>query len=434
MSSLQVVHDEGSDAYQILRKKVIERLEDKKIETSDAKEVRAVIDEVISKYQRRAHLGEAKALRDADVMAERIFTSITDFGALTELFKRSDIEEIFIEGAEIAYIDGSGRLQGLTTPTSEEENMQVVERLLATTDRHLDTKSPIVQARVLGGSARLTASISPISDVLSATLRKHSMRRETLQSLVKRGTLSPQAAGFLRAAMHGSSSVLIAGAPGTGKTTLTSACIASVPGHMCIRVCEEIRELNVPIIHGQYYEARPPSLDGSGDIGLRDLVKFTLAMRPDLIVVGEVRGAEAFELTRAVNAGTGFLCTVHANSAQDALEALVNAAIMAGENVSVDIVRKVFASSLDIVVFVDRENIATVDSETGIRRQVMEILAVQPSLNSDGFTVEPIFQRREFGAPLEWTGSIPHVADRIEKSLPAGVSVRNILSGQQVFL
>lgn len=429
-----VATDDNADAYRDLRQQVIERLEDKKIDSTDAKGVREVISEVVTRYQRRAHLGEARALRDAELMSQRIFTSITDFGPLAELFRRSDIEEIFIEGAEVAYIDRSGRLQGLTIPTSEDENMQVVERLLATTDRHLDAKSPIVQARVLDGSARLTASISPISDVLSATLRKHSMRRETLQSLVKRGTLSPAAGSFLRAAMHGSTSVVIAGAPGTGKTTLTSACIASVPAHNCIRVCEEIRELNVPIVHGQYYEARPPSLDGSGEIGLRDLVKFTLAMRPDLIVVGEVRGSEAFELTRAVNAGTGFMCTVHANSAADALEALVNAAIMAGENVSVDIVRKVFASSLDLVVFVDRENISQVEGDNGIRRQVMEILAVQPSLTSNGFTVEPIFARREIGAPLEWTGAVPDVVQRMERYLPHGLSVRNILSGQQVYL
>ena len=185
--------------------------------------------------------------------------------------------------------------------------MQTVERLLATGERHLDAKSPIVQARILGGQARLTACIPPVADVLSATIRKHSMRRESLASLVDRDTMSAAAASFIKAAMQANTSTMIAGSPGTGKTTLTSACIGSIPSHYCIRVCEEIRELNVPVLHGQYYEARPASLDGGGEINLRHLLKFILGMRPDMIVVGEVRGAEAFELTRAVNAGTAFL-------------------------------------------------------------------------------------------------------------------------------
>ena len=127
-------------------------------------------------------------------------------------------------------------------------------------------------------------------------------------------------------------------------------------------------------------------------------------MRPDRIVVGEVRGAEAFELTRAVNAGCGFLCTVHANSAPDALSAMVNAALMAGENVTEHIVRKVFSEAIDLVVHVDRDDVPHGDE--GIRRQVMEITAVSPSL-AEGFTCEPIFVRRALGQPLEWTGAVP---------------------------
>lgn len=434
--ALRAPTDETADAYGVIRDDVLAVLEDRKIMIDDHAAVRDAVVDVIAKYQRRAHLGEARALRDPNAMATRILVSITDFGALAELFARQDIEEIFIEGAEVAYIDGLGRLQGLTVPTTEEENRQIVERLLATGDRHLDAKSPIVQARVLAGQARLSATIPPISDVLSATIRKHSMRRETLPSLVERNMISAEAAGLLRAAMHASTSMVLSGAPGTGKTTLTSACIGSVPSNHCIRVCEEIRELNVPIIHGQYYEARPASLDGAGEIGLRDLVKFILAMRPDLIVVGEVRGAEAFELTRAVNAGTGFLCTVHANSADDALEALVNAAIMAGENVGVEIVRKVFSSSLDFVVFLDKESLDRVDSEGagGLRRQVMEIVAVEKSLGSSAFTTTKIFGRAQFGGPLEWTGALPQSAERIERFLPPGITLHGILSGQQRFL
>jgi len=426
---------EAADAYGTIREQVIDLLEERRIPLGgNADLVRDVVQECVQGYQARAHLGSGRALADPNAMSAQILASVTDFGPLADLFARPDIEEIFIEGDEVAYIDGQGRLQGLTMPTTEAENLQTVERLLATGERHLDAKSPIVQARILGGQARLTACIPPVADVLSATIRKHTMRRETLQSLVERGTLSAPAASFLRAAMHANTSSLIAGSPGTGKTTFTSACIAAVPSHHCIRVCEEIRELNVPILHGQYYEARPPALDGGGEITVRHLVKFILAMRPDLIVVGEVRGAEAFELTRAVNAGTGFLCTVHANSAADALEALVNAAIMAGENVGIDIVRKVFSSSIDLVCFMDKEDISKVDPEAGIRRELMEVLAVEPSVSPTGFTTVPVLQRAALGKPLEWTGALPSCAERIERDLPAGLTVRGLLSGEQSFL
>jgi pilus assembly protein CpaF len=423
------------DAYASIRENVINLLEERRIPLGgNTDQVRIVVQECVQHYQARAHLGSGRALADPTAMGSQILASVTDFGPLADLFARPDIEEIFIEGDEVAYIDGQGRLQGLTVPTTEAENLQTVERLLATGERHLDAKSPIVQARILGGQARLTACIPPVADVLSATIRKHTMRRETLQSLVERGTLGVAAASFLRAAIHAKSSLVVSGSPGTGKTTMASACIASIPSHHCIRVCEEIRELNVPVIHGQYYEARPPALDGSGEITLRHLVKFILAMRPDLIVVGEVRGAEAFELTRAVNAGTGFMCTVHANSANDALEAIVNAAIMAGENVGIDIVRKVFSSSIDLVCFMDKEDIAHVDAQSGIRREMMEIIAVEPSLSTTGFTTVPVFQRKELGAPLEWTGAIPSCAEHIQRVLPAGVSIHDVLSGKHTFL
>ena len=423
------------DAYALIREQVIDMLEERRIPLGgEVDQVREVVQEVVRSYQARAHLGSGRALADPAVMAQQVLASVTDFGPLAELFARPDIEEIFIEGDEVAFIDGHGRLQGMTLPTTEAENMQTVERLLATGERHLDAKSPIVQARILGGQARLTACIPPVADVLSATIRKHSMRRESLASLVDRDTMSAAAASFIKAAMQANTSTMIAGSPGTGKTTLTSACIGSIPSHYCIRVCEEIRELNVPVLHGQYYEARPASLDGGGEINLRHLLKFILGMRPDMIVVGEVRGAEAFELTRAVNAGTAFLCTVHANSAQDALEAIVNAAIMAGENVGIDIVRKVFSSSIDLALFMDKENISKVDPERGIRRQLMEIIAVEPSMASGAFTTVPIFEREDFGQPLRWTGALPACADRIERNLPKGITVRGILSGEQTFL
>ena len=392
-------------AYAEIRRRTLEIVEAQRIDAErDRDKVVSAAADAVADYQRKAHLGESRALGDPDSMVERVVRSVADFGAMTSLLERADIEEIFIEGATVSYIDGSGRLRRLSEPTTEEETRQMIERMLGTTDRRLDASSPIVQGRVLGGSARLTAVIPPVADKVSATIRRYALRRETLQSLVELGSLDPPVAEFLRMVSATRSSVVISGQPGAGKTSLLAALLQAAPVEQCIRCCEEVRELHVPLVHGSYYEARPPGLDGSGEISLRHLVKVILAMRPDRIVVGEVRGAEAFELTRAVNAGTAFACTVHANSAREAMDALVNAALMAGENVSEHVVRKVFGSSIDLVVHLDRD--AVRHGERPLRRKVMEVLAVVPSLHDD-FTVEPIFLRDDMSSDLAWTGARP---------------------------
>jgi pilus assembly protein CpaF len=403
------------DAYDVIRREVHVRIDRRRLRPDvDLDAVRHEVGATVDEYQRAALLGAHLPLADPSDLADRVLRSITDLGPLTELLARRDVEEIFIEGARVSYLDGSGRLRGLAVPTSEDENRQVVERMLATTDRQLNTKHPMVQARVLGGTARLTAAIAPVGDQLSATLRRYVVRNVTLTDLVARDALSQQAAAFLHLLMQLRSRVTVSGEPGAGKTTLLAALLAAAPANHCVRACEEIRELAVPITHGSYYEVRPPALDGTGEITLRDLVKFVLAMRPDRIVVGEVRGAEAFELSRAVNAGCGFLCTVHANSASEALDALVNAALMAGENVTERIVRKVFSESIDVVVHLDRDDATNGDAE-GIRRRVVEIAAVVPALRDD-FTVEPLFVREHPRAPLRWTGALPpSLATRLER-------------------
>jgi pilus assembly protein CpaF len=418
----------GLDAFDALRAEVLAAIDERGLDpAADTESVRAVAAAAVTRYQRGAHLGEAVPLHDPDATAERLVRAIVSFGPLSELLARPDVEEVFIEGARVSYIDGQGRLRVLTAPTTAQENQRIVERLLAATPRRLDASSPLVQARVLDGQARLTAAIPPISAALSATLRRHTLRRDTLPSLAASRSLEPAAAAFLWGVMQGPVRLLVSGPPGAGKTSLLAALLAAAPGDRCVRCCEEIRELTVPLTHGAFYETRPPGLDGRTEISLRDLVKFVLAMRPDLIVVGEVRGAEAFELTRAANAGCGLACTIHANHARGALDALVHAAVMAGENVTEEALRAVFAATIDVVVHVELRQPEPGGARQSLRRRVTEIIGIVPSLHGD-FSTEPIFTRAAFDAPLEWTGFVPADA-RLDSRLPSGTTLRQLADG-----
>ena len=373
----------------------------------DQIELLEIINNIVNQEISNNAIAGANTIIDFEATTTRLSNSIFGYGSLHTLLVRDDVEEIFIEGPRVSYIDSSGFLRGLNEPTTASENRHIVERLLADTDRTLTVKAPLTQARVLNGTARLTASIPPISDQLSATIRKYAL-------------------------MQTRSRIVVSGEPGAGKTTLLSAMLAGVPPQHCIRCCEEIREITIDFTHGGYYEVRPQGIDGTGEISLRDLVKFTLAMRPDRIICGEVRGAEAFELSRAVNSGCGFACTVHSNNAVEGLEALVNASLMAGENVSENIMRNIFSSAIDVVVHVDRDENTTIDE--GISRGVMQIVAVESNM-SDSFTTTTLFSRDSLQDELIFSGTIPdRLISRIEKSLPKDISLAKICSGEIKYL
>ena len=266
------------DVYEELRREALARIDGTGIDPENQlEEVRELLELAVEDYQRRAHLGDGRSLADPRATVNRLVQSVTGRGPLSRLLDRPDVEEIFIEGDAVTYLEAGGVLRSADLPATEAENRQTIDQLISTSDRRLDTSNPIAQARVLDGSARLTVVIPPVGDQLSATIRKYALRRQTLDELVGLGSLTPAAAAFLEAAMRASASVIISGSPGSGKTSFLSALIAAVPADHCIRSCEEVRELHVPLVHGSYYESRPPSLDGSGEISLRDLVKVILA-------------------------------------------------------------------------------------------------------------------------------------------------------------
>ncbi|MBP9115743.1 MAG: CpaF family protein [Acidimicrobiia bacterium] len=425
-------------AYEILRLRLLDRIKEGKVDPeNDSDGVRSYIKREVADYQRHSQSGTGgRALANPDEMEARLGRAILGYGILEPLLADDNVEEIFISGGDVSYLDANGRLASVEDVATEEEVFHLVNRLLQTSGREVSQRNPIVQARVLDGAARIGVVVPPIADELSVTLRKYTMRHEDLNDLVRFDSITPAAAALLHAAMLTRTGIVVSGIPAAGKTTMVNALIRAVPPSHRVLGCEETRELSAPVMHGAYYQTRSNGNESSGDseVTLRDLVRICLGMRPDLLVVGEVRGEEAFELTRAGNAGCGVLCTVHSNNAAEALQALTATAIMAGQNVPEKQVRSIFSNVFDLVIHCDREDVQFKTEDSGrIRRQVMEISAV-PSLQSgeNEYTVEPIFTRESFGAPLRWTGApLPeNLRKRLDNVLTRhGTSVQRIFDG-----
>ncbi len=362
-------------------------------------------------------------------MVDRLARSVFEFGPLTPFLDGSlRYEELIIHGEEVSYVDESGRFVAHSEPVSEEEVVHVVAKLLASVGASVDEAHPVVQTQILDGAARLGVVLPPIAEHIDVTIRRYLARRETLAELVEWQALTSAAASFLALLVAVPTGVVVTGQPGSGKTTLLNAMLRATPTSRRVIVCEDTPELSTDHLHAARWRTRQPAPDGTGEVALRDLVRMSLGMRPDLVVVGETRGAEAFELTRAGNAGCGMLSTIHANGARQGLMALISTATMAGTNVSAEQMRHVFSSIVDVVIHTARE--AGPDG----RRQIAEIVAV-PAMQATerDVTVEPIFARSTSDGPLVWTGApLPdELGARIDRALRhQGVRVDDVLEGR----
>lgn len=429
------------DTYEHLRQEVLAEIQRRSIDAADPGAVEALAKGVVDSYQAKARSGfTGRPLANGGDVVTRLCRSVLAWGPLTPHFTDKVVfEEMFLHDGDVSWLDGEGRLVSLDEPISPAEVRSIVDRLLATAGAAVDESRPMIQVQVLDGQARLGVVIPPIADALDATLRWYMIRRETLKLLVRWNSLTPAAASILAACTRTPTGVVLTGQPGSGKTSLVNAILRAAPAALRVVCCEDTPEVQTDHLNASRWRTRPAAPDGGGQVALRDLVRMALGMRPDLIVVGEVKGAEAYELTRAGNAGCGLLTTLHANSARQGLQALVSTAIMAGQNVPADQVRAVFASVVDLVVHTAREPVELKRAGGGrIRREVMEIVALPPLAGSDvDFAVEPIFTREEFGAPLLWTGTpLPDdLRVRLDRALrPHGVTVQAILEGRETLI
>ena len=319
------------------------------------------------------------------------------YGFLGPLLADASVEEIIVLGGRRTFVVRDGHKELLPLVADDDTVRRIAEQLLAGTGRRVDLASPIVSAQLADGS-RLHITGPPVTHPgqLNIQIRKFVLRAAGLDDLVARGTLTPQAADLLRLAVRNDLTIVIAGAPGAGKTTLVNCLLREVPPDRRVVTCEEVFEIDADLPDMTQMQTRDEGLDGGTAITLRDLVREALRQRPDRIVVGEVRGAEALDLLLALNAGCSGLATLHANGAGDALEKLVSYGVLAGQNIAIPFVRRTVAAVTDLVVFMRR---------SGTGRTIDEIAYVPDQLSGDVFTSDMLFERRS--DTLVWTGSRP---------------------------
>ncbi|HEY69845.1 MAG TPA: CpaF family protein [Anaerolineae bacterium] len=296
------------------------------------------------------------SLEQRALLTRAIVDRIVGFGPLELLLEDPTISEIMVNDPENVFIERDGRIEQVDVRFRDETHLRhVIDRIVAPIGRRIDESSPLVDARLPDGS-RVNAIIPPLAiEGPVLTIRKFSRQPFTLERLVSLGTIDVQMADFLTKCVHNRMSMIISGGTGSGKTSTLNAlgfCIQS--GERIITI-EDSAELQLDHPHLVSLESRPPNIEGEGEIPIRTLVRNALRMRPDRIIVGEVRGGEAFDMLQAMNTGhRGSMTTLHANSPDDALIRLESMVLMAGFDMPVSAIRRMIAGAIEIVVQQDR--------------------------------------------------------------------------------
>ncbi len=281
-----------------------------------------------------------------------VLNDMMGYGPIQPLLDDPDVSEVMVNGPKKVYIEKKGQLIRSNVAFDDEEHvMRIIERIILPLGRRVDPDSPTVDARLPDGS-RVNAVIRPVAlDGPSITVRKFLRDKLTIAQLVELGTLTPNMAEFLRACVLARLNIIISGGTGSGKTTLLNILSGFIPENERIITIEDAAELQLQQDHVLRMETKPRNVDGGGETTVRDLVRNSLRMRPDRIVVGECRGGEALDMLQAMNTGhDGSLTTLHANSPRDALSRLETLVLMAGVDLPLKVVRQQVSSALDVII------------------------------------------------------------------------------------
>jgi pilus assembly protein CpaF len=312
-------------------------------------------------------------------LVHAVTEDVLGYGPIQEFLDDPSVTEVMVNSTESIYIERQGKLIDTGNRFYSAEHLRrLIERIASQVGRRIDEASPMVDARLPDGS-RINAIIAPLAvDGPMLTVRKFSQRALTIDDLVDIGTLSRQLADFLQACVASKVTIVVSGGTGSGKTTLLNGLSSFIPEDERIVSIEDAVELQLQQRHRIRLESRPANIEGKGMITIRDLVRNALRMRPDRIVVGEVRGAEALDMLQAMNTGhEGSLTTLHANSPRDALARIETMVLMAGMDLPLQAIREQVASAIDLIVHVDRLN-------DGTRR----VVAVSDVTGMEGPTIQ----------------------------------------------
>ncbi len=379
-------------------------------ESALADRARQVIDSILEEVRDRLPPGVS-----AEALAKEIADEALGLGPLEDLLADPSITEIMVNGPDRIYVEKGGKLYlSDRCFVDDAQVLAVIERIVAPVGRRIDESQPMVDARLPDGS-RVNAVIPPLSlggPIL--TIRKFSQRPFTVEDLIGFGTLTPAMADFLRVCVELRKNMVISGGTGTGKTTLLNVISSFLPEDERIVTIEDAAELRLSQEHVVRLEARPPNIEGKGQVTIRDLVRNALRMRPDRIVVGECRGGEALDMLQAMNTGhDGSLTTVHANSPRDVISRLETMVLMAGVGIPSKAIREQIASAIDLIIQIDR-----LSDGTRRIRQVTEVTGMEQEV----ITMQDLFVFRQTGVGADGrvegefvaTGAMPGFVDEIE--------------------
>ena len=348
-------------------------------------------------------------------LTQEVADDILGYGPLEPLLSDPEITEVMVNGHDAIYVEASGKLTLSSAQFADEEHLRrTIDKIVARVGRRVDEASPMVDARLPDGS-RVNAVVPPIAlDGSVLTIRKFAADPFRADDLISFGTLSPATWGFLEACVRGRLNILVSGGTGSGKTTTLNVLSSAIPDDERIVTIEDAAELQLHQAHVLRLESRPANTEGRGAIAIRELVKNSLRMRPDRIVVGEVRDGAALDMLQAMNTGhDGSLSTVHANTPRDALSRLETMVLMAGVDLPVRAIREQVSSAVDLIVQQAR-------LKDGTRR----IVAISEVIGMEGdvITMQDLFlydfgmgldARGRFQGTLKATGLRPRVLDAL---------------------
>jgi pilus assembly protein CpaF len=390
------------------------RIYDKLMEIADLTML-AALDKSKARHQIReitqrlfTEMGAPLALPQRQLLARRIEDEVLGLGPLEPLLSDPTVSDILVNGAKSVYVERRGKLEPTTITFHDDAHlMNIIDRIVSAVGRRVDESSPMVDARLADGS-RVNAIIPPLAlDGPVLSIRRFAVERLGVADLLRMGTLTESVANTLRAIVLGRLNVVISGGTGAGKTTMLNVLSGFIPATERIVTIEDSAELQLQQPHIVRLETRPPNIEGKGEVSQRELLRNSLRMRPDRIVVGEVRGAEALDMLQAMNTGhDGSLTTVHANTPRDAIGRIETMVSMTGISFPIRAMRAQIASAVNIVIQVER-------GDDG-RRRVVSVQEIS-GMEGDIITMSEIFTFRRTGVDaegnilgrLEATGVVP---------------------------